>query len=120
MDYKLANPLPEYAPTSPTPSDRAANTAFRLSVLALVAIGGSVWVSNLLLWSAAFYLGFALWLILWTVSIGLSIGALRNSDISMNAGLLRRRAWAALGVDLFNLVLVCAFLFAVMRALQPA
>ena len=118
MNFKVANPILDAVHTEPTPADRAANSALWTSVASVVVIGLTVWSASLGFGALAFYGGFGIWLILWTVSIGMALGALRNHHSSINRVLLRRRAGAALAISAVNLIMVCSFLLSVMKMIE--
>ena len=58
------------------------------------------------------------WVLTWAVGMGFAIGALRNAYSSATPGDVRKKAWGAIGISLFSLVLVITYMFALVIAAQ--
>ncbi|MEO8287859.1 MAG: hypothetical protein ABI670_15630 [Chloroflexota bacterium] len=105
--------------TGPRPADKAATSALIAACASLVFAGlGAGLAVNLGFGILPLLLGMLGWIIAWTVGMGLAIGALRNAYSSANAVMLKRKAWGAIGVCAFSLVLVITYIFALVIAAQ--
>lgn len=103
----------------PQPADRAANWALGFAIASIVLVGtGAGLAINLGLGLLALLIGLIGWLIAWTISIGCALGALKNTYSSLTPSDLRKKAWGSIGVSVFSLVLVVAYLFALGIAAQ--
>ncbi len=107
----------ENGPREPMPADRAGNSSLRMAFASVFFAWLGIWLTNFA-GELAFYLGALLWLGAWLAAVWLAISALRNAYTSDQPRLVRRRAVVALIVTAVNLVLVCAFIFAVVQALE--
>lgn len=115
MDEYYADPQR----TGPRPADRAANWALGSAIASIVLVGAGTWLAvNLGLGLLPLLLGLVGWVIAWTISIGCALGALKNAYSSLTPGILRKKAWGAIGVSIFSIVLVVAYLFALVIAAQ--
>ena len=101
--------------TGPAPADTA-------STWALVWATGSIFVAGTAVWLAAPFglpalcAGFAGWLVALTVGLGLAVGSLRNAWASATPSTVRRKSWGAIGISAFSLILIVAYIFAVVIA----
>ena len=95
-----------------SPADDAALTGVRASLVSVVLLGITSWLGTFF-GLLGFVAGAFIWLITWTLSLGFSIAALRNWHASERPDQLRRRAWAALGIDVALVVLICIYLWSV-------
>lgn len=94
------------------------------STWALVWATGSIFIAGTAVWlSAPFGLpalcaGFAGWLITLTLGLGLAVGSLRNAWASATPSTVKRKSWGAIGISAFSLMLIVAYLFAIVVAAQ--
>jgi hypothetical protein len=101
--------------TRPSPADTSSTWALVWAAVSIFVAGSAVWLA------APFGLpalcaGFAGWVIAWTVGVGLAVGSLRNAWASAAPGTVKRKSWGAIGIAAFSLVMIVAYMFAIVIA----
>lgn len=115
MDDYLADPRRE----GPAPADRAANWALGVAFASIMCAGAGVWLAiNFGMGLLPLGLGMLGWVLCWAVGMGFALGALKNAYSSATPGQVRKKAWGAIGISAFSLVLVVLYIFALVIAAQ--
>jgi hypothetical protein len=102
----------------PKPADKAAVSSIRVALIALGASAVGVWLAMLFGSILLLVLGLLAWLICWPIGVGLAVGALRNAWSSPTPDSLRRKAWLAIGISIFSIILVVTYVIALSVAIN--
>ena len=113
----MLKPIDDKPPLPVMPADRAANSSIWFALGSVAAFWLGVFFTNFA-GILAFLAGLVVWLGTWTASVGLAIGAIRNSFSSATPSRTRTRAIAALVFGGAGLVVVCFFIFSLLEGIR--
>jgi hypothetical protein len=100
------------------PADKAAVWSIRVALISLGASAIGVWIATLSGSIIVLVVGLLAWLVTWPIGVGLAVGALRNSWSSPTPDSLRKKAWLAVGVSIFSMILVITYIIALSVAVN--
>jgi hypothetical protein len=103
---------------NPRLADKAAVWSIRVALISLGGAAVGVWIATLAGSILVLIAGLLVWLISWPIAVGLAIGALRNAWSSPNPAPLRKRAWIAIAISAFSMVLVITYIIALSVAIN--
>jgi hypothetical protein len=117
--FHMNGSLGEPPNTSQVLAGRAANWALGMSIASIAFAGVGVWLAVTFgLGIIPLLLGLLGWALCLAVGMGFAMGALKIAAGIVAPGQARMKAWSAIGLSAFSLVLVVLYIFALVLAIQ--